>query len=222
MPFSEFLRTIDKEIATKFMLKPGEKLCPNVMNDVNSTMTVQPIQMTVISIPRNLIENHWNQVAKSLDCTPLKSSIQKRDAVSYGKRKVSQMQRNLQAKFAGAFDFQRDNLNSSEEDAQCSDSCNDLDRLMFLLGEKLKTATRQEKIKLLTLMPESWSRKKTVDTFGVTDHMVRRSRQLKREKGILADPDTKKGGRALPSDVTEHIIKLYESEEYSRTYPGKK
>ena len=52
--------------------------------------------------------------------------------------------------------------------------------------------------------------------------MVSRSRQLKREKGILADPDLKKGGRQLSEDVKERIMKFYQSEEYSRTCPGKK
>ena len=58
--------------------------------------------------------------------------------------------------------------------------------------------------------------------FGVTDHMVRRSRQLKREMGILADPDPKRGGRQLSEDVKKRIMKFYQSEEYPRTCPGKK
>ena len=52
--------------------------------------------------------------------------------------------------------------------------------------------------------------------------MVRRSRQLKREKGILADPDPKRGGRQVSEDVKERIMNFYQSEEYSRTCPGKK
>ena len=58
--------------------------------------------------------------------------------------------------------------------------------------------------------------------FGVTDHTVRRSRQLKREKGILADPDPKSRGKKLSEGAKERIMKFYQSKEYSRTCPGKK
>ena len=58
--------------------------------------------------------------------------------------------------------------------------------------------------------------------FGVTDHIVRRSRQLKREKGILADPDPKSDGKKLSEGAKERIMKFYQSKEYSRTCPGKK
>ena len=40
-------------------------------------------------------------------------------------------------------------------------------------------------------------------------------RQLKKEKGLLADPDPKKG-RPLPKDISERIV------QYSRMCPGKK
>ena len=62
----------------------------------------------------------------------------------------------------------------------------------------------------------------TVRVFGVTDHIVRRSWQLKREKGILTDPDPKSGGKKLSEGAKEQIMKFYQSKEYSHTCPGKK
>ena len=70
----------------------------------------------------------------------------------------------------------------------------DLDKLMQQLKEKVATASRWEKIKLLTIVPETWSRKKVADYFIVPDHVVRRSRQLKKDKGVLEDPYPNKGG----------------------------
>ena len=77
------------------------------------------------------------------------------------------------------------------------------------LKEKVATASLQEKIKLLTIVPETWSRKKVADYFGVTDHVVRRSRQLKKDKGILEDPDPNKGGRSLSDDIKQRVIAFY-------------
>ena len=158
-----------------------------------------------------------NQVAQSMDCTPVKSNVSRRDALSYGKRKAKEIQSQVKTKLARTFDFSLGKFDSQEEETK--DSCKDLDRLMVLLGKKIETSTRQEKIKLLTLEPESWTHQRSVRVFGVT---VRRSRQLKREKGILADPDPKRAGRQLSEDVKEQIMKFYQSEEYSRTCPGKK
>ena len=47
-------------------------------------------------------------------------------------------------------------------------------------------------------------------------------RQVKKDKGILEDPDPKKGGRSLSDDIKQHVIAYYESEEYLRICPGKK
>ena len=91
--------------------------------------------------------------------------------------------------------------------------CKDLDRLILLSKEKCSTATRQEQIKLLTLIPQSWSIQKTIHKFEVTEHVVRRFRELKKQRGILADPDPKKG-KSLYSDLTKEVISFYQLDDY--------
>lgn len=71
--------------------------------------------------------------------------------------------------------------------------CSDFDKLVDLLIEKCKVSSRKEKIQLLTLVPDSWSKQKTQKIFGVSEYLVRRARLLKKEKGILSDPDRKLG-----------------------------
>ena len=46
----------------------------------------------------------------------------------------------------------------------------------------------RDQIKILTLTPESWSIKKTVQEFGITECKVKCVRELKKERGILAEP----------------------------------
>ena len=53
--------------------------------------------------------------------------------------------------------------------------------------------SKREKIKLLTLTPESWTQKKTANEFGISIHLVKQTTKLKKEKEILADPDQKNG-----------------------------
>lgn len=68
-----------------------------------------------------------------------------------------------------------------------------MDCFVDLLKEKCCSATRNEKIKLLTLVPTSWSIQKTMEEFSVSQHMVKRAREIKKTKGILGDPYPKKG-----------------------------
>ena len=51
---------------------------------------------------------------------------------------------------------------------------------------------------------------------------MRRSRQLKKDKGILEDLDPNKGGRSLSDHIKQRVNVFYELEEYSRICPGKK
>ena len=49
--------------------------------------------------------------------------------------------------------------------------------------------------------------------------LVKCARILKKEKGILADPETKRG-RTLSQTVVEWVVEFYQSEEYSRMCPN--
>ena len=46
-----------------------------------------------------------------------------------------------------------------------------------------------EKVKILTLAPESWSISKTCNEFDISEYLVKIARKLKRSKGILAEPE---------------------------------
>ena len=82
-------------------------------------------------------------------------------------------------------------------------------------------STRQDQIKILTLVPESWTISKTCDEFAVSEHLVKKARKLKNIKGILAVPEQKKEN-SISEDIKRKGVSVYESDEYSRLCPGKK
>ena len=49
--------------------------------------------------------------------------------------------------------------------------------------------TRSKKVQVLTVLPQSWTRKKVREELGATDYMVRKAKKLVKEKGILAIPN---------------------------------
>ena len=89
------------------------------------------------------------------------------------------------------------------------------------MKEKLKVEPLKRKIQILTLTPESWSRKYASEYFEVSEHLIRRARKLKSENGILAIPD-KKIGHNIPDFLTALVQDFFQQDEYSRIMPGKK
>ncbi|XP_060777393.1 uncharacterized protein LOC132886578 [Neoarius graeffei] len=98
----------------------------------------------------------------------------------------------------------------------------DVGYLVTALKQKLSITTgKQEQIKLLTLVPQSWSIAKTIDEFGVSERLVRRARDLRLEHGILP-VITPSIGRPLSTDTVNKVIAFFHQDDISRPLPGKK
>ena len=84
-------------------------------------------------------------------------------------------------------------LNKSVNTAECCQKVTHFDRLMESVKEKIGISSRQENIKLVTLVPPSWTIKDSSSYFGVSESMIKKARKLKSEKGLLAEPNKKLG-----------------------------
>ena len=212
---------MDEETARILHVKPGQKMCTNCVQRLKDN-PVDDEQDTTMNVdyalpPSEQIETLKDNVL-SLGCSPLKS-VSKRDKRRYGKRKARDMASAAKCNVAKALHLESNELSSTE--SECCVKCQDQERLIDLLKQKCMVSSRQEKLKLLTLAPASWSIKRTANEFQVTKHLVKKSRALKKSKGILADPISRKG-KTLDSDIKDRVVALYQSDEYSRICPGKK
>ena len=163
-------------------------------------------------------KNYLNLSISLLDCSPVNSNIYKmREKVCYGKRKVLQVQDVVAKKVANVLNIAE--LSTIKDCTKCSD----LDKLIYLMNEKITNSnSKQEKIQILTLVPESWSIEKTVNEFGVTEYSVKQARDLEKENGILARPDSILGKITLSQYIITVVELFYQDDEYSRMFPGKK
>ena len=93
--------------------------------------------------------------------------------------------------------------------------------LMNSFKEKFPTSDIAEKYKMLTCIPDCWTIQEIRNFFGVTDHMARKSKILKREKGAFSAPE-KKMGKKISEDIKNKVMDFYRSDEISRICPGKK
>ena len=77
-----------------------------------------------------------------------------------------------------------------ESDAQWKAA--ELEQLHAALREKLKIASYPEKIQIVTLIPDKWSREYTSKQFDVSECLTWTAHELKKVGEILAKPVPKK------------------------------
>ena len=79
------------------------------------------------------------------------------------------------------------------------------------------SSSYQEKLQILTLVPDSWPRQKVAELLSVSEYLVRTARSLTVEKGILAIPEPKQGKK-----LKELVKVFFEDDEFTKMLPGKK
>lgn len=168
--------------------------------------------------PQTEVRESMDVSNKAMGCSPLKYTSS-RDKKGYWKRKIKDLHHATQTKAARLADVPTDELLSSSSD-NCQ-TCEEWEELLKLLKEKCKVASKKEKIKILTLLPATWSIRKVAKEFSVTTHMVRKAKTVREQQGILGEPHVNKG-KPLSAEVRERVMKFYQMDEYSRICPGKK
>jgi hypothetical protein len=109
-----------------------------------------------------------------------------------------------------------------DSDASQAEESETESEMISQLKEKFKLCTlSSEKLQVLTVLPKSWSIKKTEQEFQVSNYMVRKAKKLVEEKGILSTPNPR-SGKTLPSSIVDEIKHFYYSDTISRLMPGMK
>ena len=104
---------------------------------------------------------------------------------------------------------------------------------------KVSNSDTPTQIQLLTLAPQNSSRESISEFFGVSEYIIRESRELLKRSGILGDHKCRKGifilkqivitkyshvviGKVLSDEVIRTVESFYQDDEYTRQMPGKK
>ncbi len=218
---------------------PGYMLCPSCRVKINE-MKANPMEADSSSddgdqlsmemeheISVSSSKDSVNATLTKLDLLPFKlHGIAGTAKISHGKRKLKQANEALSRKVATALDVQEGDLMVAEPYEgpslnEIQEKADDLDHLVFLMKEKLKTSNRRRKLQILTLTPNTWSLRKAAETFRVSKSTIQKARRLKAEKGILEMPESVKG-RTLQQDTVDSVIAFYNDDEFTRQLPGKR
>ena len=140
------------------------------------------------------------------------------------KQKLGKVVDAYKSTIAEAYNVSKDVLDTSDSVFEESDvqwKAAKLEQLRDAMREKLKTDSSAEKIQILTLIPDKWSRECAVKQFDVREYVILTAPGLKKVGGILAKPSPKKR-KTLSQETLDLVQSFYEDDEYSRQIPEKK
>lgn len=173
-------------------------------------------------VPEDEAGKQLDDSLTTLGLTPIKATrLRTTDRIPYAKRKLKQMHEHSKELLSVSINVPASSMSSPQKDNHGCTAENDLDTLLAALKKKLEGSTKAQKISLLTLAPESWSITKTATEFGVTEYIVRRSRELKNEQGILPDIVHAKG-KPISQQTVKDVTAFYNEDDISRMMPGSK
>lgn len=185
---------------------PGKKMCTNCRTvcdaQVKSSTTslASPLKLGACEedLPKvvNRSEAHTclNESLTQLGCSPIKlHSLPAHSRKSYMKRKMSQLQGTTKIKMAYALGLNESQFNDSSDNEvkskELMKKANDMDDIIRSIQQKLPIVNNRQKIQLLTIIPESWSRDKVATTFGVSEYM-RHTNSVRKKVYVLYQSHT--------------------------------
>jgi hypothetical protein len=210
------LKSVDNVV-----LIPGKSMCPTCntklfkfdKEDHHEDPPFVPVSESI-----NLID----QACSTFGISPA-SKIRK---FSTGKRvvaiekKVNKISEKLKRNLFENFEQNYDSL--AKTDQPTTSNSSEHEDLITKLKEKCFVSNKEEKVKIISLLPSSWSRQKISQEFGVSERLVKLSRDLVKTQGVLPDLHKKDYGRRISSTTIDTVVEFYLSEENSRICPGKK
>lgn len=93
--------------------------------------------------------------------------------------------------------------------------------LQQLKDEFAKTTEREAQIKILSVLPRSWSARRISNEFKISVHLVLHTKQLVDEHGIFCEAKKRMGTRNLPSARVKLIGEFFLQDGFSQVCPGK-
>lgn len=94
--------------------------------------------------------------------------------------------------------------------------------MLQLKGKFAETNERNDKYRILSVLPKSWSVNRIEAEFQTTNHMARTVKKLVERQGVMCSQHRRIGPRTLPAATVEKEELFFESDDISRPCAGKR
>lgn len=153
-----------------------------------------------------------NEILPQIDVTAIDSEKIDRSR-SYCRKKCDEISTNLAAKI---FDITTPGVREVAKE-NCEQE------IVNQLKEKFAETTKKEqKIKILSVLPRSWSARKISKEFSTTVYLPLLTKKLVEENGIMCGPKKRIGTKTIDEKTVKCVKEFYSSDEISRVCPGKR
>lgn len=136
--------------------------------------------------------------------------------------KVSKISATLKRKLYDNFAEESESLASPLQIPDDKFNSEEYEKLVVKLKEKCSVSNKEETVKIISLLPSSWSRHKISQEFNVSERLVKLARDLEKKQGIMPDLAKRISGNVLSPETLNKVTEFYLCEENSRICPGKK
>ena len=191
-------------------VKPGLKLCPNCFKHSKTICNLSDSsesenEAASVLMTEEIASHSKSNLTSVLDVvggSPLKlHGLDGRKKVKACKRKIETVTKQLIADLSVASNLGQSFLVDDEEEpleAKCArQDCEDYNSMLNALKSKFSETniSYDKKIRILTVLPESWSRTKVVNFFGneyCSEYAARKAIKVRKNHGILGKSERKK------------------------------
>ncbi|GBN46744.1 hypothetical protein AVEN_184302-1 [Araneus ventricosus] len=199
----------------------GSKICDKCRKEITMLKYAKPISDKNLDsfASETISDEDPDFAANSVTVQTLNTSLQELGESPIDKRKVKS-KRYATSKVKKISSSMKWKLFVAAENSS-SENDNEIDEsiLQNLKSNFLSSTSRTKKLMLLTCLPENWSVRKIMREFNAPNYIVRQSKKILKEKGILEGPNSKPG-KNLPIDTVGIVRSFYENDEVSRAMPG--
>ena len=187
------------KLSGELSVKPGQKLCYDCFNACSSSQSSVLSELSELSQGEVDKSYHDAEVDKDilnaglvkLVCSPLNSrKTNDKNKLEYGKWKVMQVLQSANEQTQASLDIpEMIRIYLRVANQPCCQNCKDLNEILNGIKDKIQVSSKRSTIRLLTLVPSSWTIEKTKRVFEVTSYMVKQARKLKTESGYQQFPE---------------------------------
>ena len=227
-PCKKSLRIISLEMYKKHhFLTPGQAICDlcrkriSALNEEQLTSDEEKADVSFKTSEEQISE--LNKVCELLQTSPVKKMS--RYSVERRKQKIENKASIISSKVRRKLDFSfsvPNNLQNVGEEP-CQNLSSDYYELIEELREKFdRTTSHEEKLKILTLVPKTWTVSMIQSKFKCSEYMARNAKKARQEYGVLSTIPQTKTENSTDENIEKEIIEFYQTDEVSRVMPGKK
>jgi len=206
-----------KAVFKDLNVQPNDGLCRDCLNQANKGQ-----EDVIVEEPpsKRMLLEELNKVQKVVSPQSLENQFQKRNnqgQIRLIKKVVNEISNTLEEKCALV------GITEDQSPSKITSNAQDSADLMWIMKElklRMIRATLAEKKSLLTVVPPSWSIKRTSDYFQVSHCLVEKSRALRKETKSILPQVLPKMGRKLSQDTKSQVQQFYYEDEVSRACAG--